>query len=105
MIDIHTHILPRLDDGAKDSRVSIELLKRLQKQGVETVVATPHYIGNCSIKSFLEKRQNAYNELRHILYEFEPFERNVKEIVEENHEKIDTKEIVENKWYWQSKGE
>ena len=52
-----------------------------------------------------KKCQNAYNELRHILYEFEPFERNVKEIVEENHEKIDTKEIVENKWYWQSKGE
>ena len=52
-----------------------------------------------------KKCQNAYNELRHILYEFEPFERNVKEIVEENHEKIDTKEIVENKWYWCSKGE
>ena len=52
-----------------------------------------------------KKCQNAYNELRHILYKFEPFERNVKEIVEENHEKIDTKEIVENKWYWQSKGE
>ena len=31
-----------------------------------------------------KKCQNAYNELRHILYEFEPFERNVKEIVEEN---------------------
>ena len=52
-----------------------------------------------------KKCQNAYNELRHILYEFEPFERNVKEIVEENHEKIDTKKIVENKWYWCSKGE
>ena len=56
-----------------------------------------------------KKCQNAYNELRHILYEFEPFERNVKEIVEENlknrDEKIDTKEIVENKWYWVSKGE
>lgn len=31
-----------------------------------------------------KKCQNAYNELRHILYEFEPFERKVKEIVEEN---------------------
>ena len=52
-----------------------------------------------------KKCQNVYNELRHILYELEPFERHVKEIVEENHEKIDTIEIEENKWYWRSKGE
>lgn len=56
-----------------------------------------------------KKCQKSYDELRHILYEFEPFKRNVKEIVEENLknrvEKIDTKEIVENKWYWRSKGE
>ena len=31
-----------------------------------------------------KKCQNAYNELRHILYEFEPFECKVKKIVEEN---------------------
>lgn len=53
-----------------------------------------------------KKCQKAYNELNHILYEFEPFERNVKEIVEENLknrcEKADTKV---NKWYWWSKGE
>ena len=59
MIDIHTHILPRLDDGAKDSRVSIELLKRLQKQGVETVVATPHYYGKRSTPEEFIKRRNA----------------------------------------------
>ncbi len=56
-----------------------------------------------------KKCQNVYDELRHILYDFEPFKRHVKEIVEENlknrDEKIDTKEIVENKWYWISKGE
>ena len=28
MIDIHTHILPRFDDGAKDSETSVEMLKR-----------------------------------------------------------------------------
>lgn len=56
-----------------------------------------------------KKCQNAYDELHHILYEFEPFKRHVNEIVEENlknrDEKKDTKEIVENKWYWVSKGE
>lgn len=53
-----------------------------------------------------KKCQNAYNELRHILYEFEPFERNVKEIVKgilkNRSEKTDTKT---NRWNWLSKGE
>ena len=56
-----------------------------------------------------KKCQRVYDELHHILYEFEPLERHVKELVEENLknrvEKIDTKEIVENKWNWFSKGE
>ena len=56
-----------------------------------------------------KKCQRVYDELNHILYEFEPLERHVKELVEENLknrvEKIDTKEIVENKWNWLSKGE
>lgn len=53
-----------------------------------------------------KKCQNAYDELRHILYEFEPFERHVKEIVEENLENIvEKEEIVENKWYRVSKRE
>ena len=54
-----------------------------------------------------KKCQNAYDQLHyHILYDFDSFERNVKEIVEENLknrcEKADTKV---NKWYWWSKGE
>jgi hypothetical protein len=54
-----------------------------------------------------KKCQNAYDQLHyHILYDFDSFERNVKEIVKENLknicEKTDTKV---NKWYWWSKGE
>lgn len=53
-----------------------------------------------------KKCQNVYDELRHILYDFEPFKRHVNEIVEENLKNIvDTKEIVENKWYRISKRE
>lgn len=63
MIDFHSHILPGIDDGANDIEESLALLKELKEQGVTTVVATPHYIGNCSIGSFLQKRQNAYDEL------------------------------------------
>ena len=41
MIDIHTHILP-VDDGAKDFNDSLELINQEIKEGLKTVVLTPH---------------------------------------------------------------
>ena len=41
MIDIHTHILP-VDDGAKDFNDSLELINQELKEGIKTVVLTPH---------------------------------------------------------------
>lgn len=43
IIDIHSHILPGLDDGASSERESIRMLKLAAKQGVTAVIATPHY--------------------------------------------------------------
>lgn len=63
MIDIHTHILPGVDDGSKDVEESIKMLGILSAQGVDTVVATPHfYIEMADAKTFLEKR-NAVAEM------------------------------------------
>jgi len=42
MIDIHTHILPGIDDGAADLYDSLEMLKIAAKNGVKGIVATPH---------------------------------------------------------------
>ncbi|MBO8126471.1 MAG: hypothetical protein H0Z38_04440 [Firmicutes bacterium] len=44
LIDIHAHILPGLDDGPKDLAGSLELLKLLSEDGVQTVIATPHVV-------------------------------------------------------------
>ncbi len=44
MIDIHTHVLPGIDDGAQNIDESIEILEALQRQGVTELVATPHII-------------------------------------------------------------
>jgi len=44
MIDIHTHVLPRIDDGARDISESFEILQALANQGVTELVATPHII-------------------------------------------------------------
>src|SRR5699024_5448971 len=42
MIDIHTHILPGLDDGARDMDDSLAMAEVALKSGVHTVVATSH---------------------------------------------------------------
>src|SRR5690606_32528592 len=40
--DIHSHVLPGIDDGAADVATSLELLRGLHTLGFETVVGTPH---------------------------------------------------------------
>lgn len=42
MIDIHTHLLPGVDDGSPSADVSLPILRRFVEEGVEVVVCTPH---------------------------------------------------------------
>ena len=42
MIDIHTHVLPGVDDGAQDLSAALELLDQAVDSGVDVLVATPH---------------------------------------------------------------
>lgn len=42
MIDIHSHILPGVDDGAVDLQESLALLDMAQKDGVTEIILTPH---------------------------------------------------------------
>ena len=43
MTDLHTHILPGMDDGAKTPEESLQMLRMERDQGVDTVVLTPHF--------------------------------------------------------------
>ena len=64
MIDVHTHILPGIDDGSKSVEMSLEMLRILASQGVTTVVATPHfYATRNNPESFYEDRQRAREQL------------------------------------------
>ena len=42
MVDIHSHILPGVDDGSQSMDTSIEMLLLSAGSGVDSVVATPH---------------------------------------------------------------
>lgn len=42
--DIHTHVLPGIDDGAKDWDMSLEMIDKSWKGGVRRIIATPHYV-------------------------------------------------------------
>jgi len=44
MIDIHTHILPGVDDGATSWEESLQMCKMAQEKGISHMVATPHFI-------------------------------------------------------------
>ncbi|MBT8183805.1 MAG: histidinol phosphatase [Eudoraea sp.] len=45
-VDIHNHILPGIDDGAKTNEESIALIKGFAEFGVSNFIATPHIIHN-----------------------------------------------------------
>lgn len=65
MIDAHTHVLPAMDDGSKDVGTSMKMLRRLKRQGADTVLATPHfYAERENPDAFLERRGNAMAALR-----------------------------------------
>jgi len=42
MIDLHCHILPGIDDGAKKLAVSLEMGRIAQQDGIEAIACTPH---------------------------------------------------------------
>ena len=64
-IELHSHILPHLDDGSDSIMTSLDMLRREAAQGVTTVCATPHYYADQnSISAFCERRAAAWKRLQ-----------------------------------------
>ena len=66
MTEYHCHILPGIDDGAKDVETSLAMIEMMKEQGVERIVATSHFYAHRekSVAEFLKKRQAAFEKIR-----------------------------------------
>lgn len=65
MTDLHTHILPGMDDGAPDGDTALQMLHMEAEQGVETVALTPHFYRSREyISDFLTRRDAAMEQLK-----------------------------------------
>lgn len=67
MIDLHTHILPGLDDGALDLADSVTMARVAENDGISVVCATPHVRGDHDVR--LEELPQRVDELQHALGE------------------------------------
>ena len=69
-IDFHSHILPGIDDGARNVQTSLAMLTMAAEQQVDVMIATPHfYASRDRIKSFLERREKAWQLLQNEIKE------------------------------------
>lgn len=64
MKDLHSHLLPGIDDGCKDIGESITLLKAAQEQGITDLVLTPHYMENTKYNANNEEKNKRFEELK-----------------------------------------
>ncbi len=64
MIDIHSHILPGIDDGARNFEESVEIVRELALQGVTDIIATPHYVNETTYTSPCEENEKLLEKLR-----------------------------------------
>ena len=45
-VDIHSHLLPGIDDGAQDLETSIALIQKMASYGIKNFITTPHILGD-----------------------------------------------------------
>lgn len=73
VIDFHSHILPRMDDGSKSTEMSVEMLDIMAEGGTKLVFATPHFYGHKeSPEQFFRRREQAWDTLSKAMHRGHP---------------------------------
>lgn len=62
-VDIHSHILPKIDDGSKSMDESVALLRRMHGYGIKHIICTPHVMESVweNSSKTIQKRLEALN--------------------------------------------
>ena len=72
MIDFHTHILPKMDDGSHDIAQTKQMLKMEYDQGVRQIVSSSHFYAEREFpEKFLERRADRLKQVKEMLQEEE----------------------------------
>jgi protein-tyrosine phosphatase len=64
MVDLHTHILPDIDDGSKSLEESIEILRKYLEDGLKEIVLTPHYMEDSEYSISNDIKKEKFNLLK-----------------------------------------
>jgi protein-tyrosine phosphatase len=75
VVDLHSHILPNIDDGPKTVEQAVELVKLQLEDGINVSIATPHFNPDRDdITEFLQKRVESYEQLKAKLVNYKNFD-------------------------------
>lgn len=63
-VDMHSHVLPKVDDGAENMSMALELIDMAYKEGIRVMCATPHYYRRSRPVEHLKKEVASYEALK-----------------------------------------
>ncbi len=69
MIDMHSHILPMIDDGADSVRMALEMLDAACRSGTRRIVLTPHNAPVYGFRNPKEKIRELFGQLQEIVWQ------------------------------------
>lgn len=67
MTDIHTHILPNIDDGSENVLDSVKILNSIKNAGYDNIIFTPHYYFKTTIDEFQKTVDTSLSSISNIL--------------------------------------
>ena len=67
MIDIHSHILPMVDDGASSVKIALDMLDEAYQDGTDEIILTPHLAYPYGFINPKEKINDLFDDLKRII--------------------------------------
>ena len=66
MIDIHSHLIPGVDDGSQSLEESLSLLKQAERDSITELITTPHFMKNGEFRMKASELVQRFSELKQV---------------------------------------